>query len=297
MKISRRRFLQSVGAGALAVGSIRGSLVASTDTTRIPMGLELYTVDTAMKSDFDGTLQKIAQIGYREIEFPWYYGRRASDVLKSLKTAALHCQSGLFSYEELSSDLSARIEFAQALNLKYMGCVMIPLPEAPDLRQALDKLSLDDFKRYAELFNKMGEQTRKAGIQLTYHNHDFEFKKFDGVVGYDELLRLTDPDLVQMEMDVGWVVWAGYDPVRYLREHPGRFSLLHLRDLKMDAPYIPLEMHSVEVGRGVIDWKRLLAVARASGVQIGYVEQDPGTVPASFESAKVSFDYVYGLRY
>jgi sugar phosphate isomerase/epimerase len=298
VKVSRRRFLGDAGCTALmAAGSLHALSWGADEPGRIPIGLELYTVDEAMKEDFAGTLRKVAEIGYREVEFPWYHGRSAAEIAAALEASGLTCRSGLFTWEELESDLPARIAFASALGVKYMGCVMMPLPEAADLRGALGKLSLDDFKRYTDRFNAIGARVRKEGLQFTYHNHDFEFLKFNGVVGYDELLRLTDPKLVQMEMDVGWVAWAGYDPARYLREHPGRTALLHIRDLKRDVPYKPLEMHSVEIGRGVIDWKELLAAARTSGVDVGYVEQDPGQPPVSLESAGISLQYLHELHY
>jgi sugar phosphate isomerase/epimerase len=297
MKISRRRFLEALGGAALLGCHAPAGSASDTDPLRVDIGLELYTVDNAMKADFDGTLRRVAQIGYREVEFPWYYSRSASDVSASLKSAGLRCRSGLFLWEELEHELPAKIEFARSLGFTYMGCVMMPLPDASNLGQALDRLTVDDFRRFAEWLNATGDETRKAGMQLTYHNHDFEFGKFGSVVGYDELLRLTEPELVQMEMDVGWVVWAGYDPVEYLRTHAGRFSLLHVRDLELDAPRTPLEMHSVEAGNGVVDWPELLAAARDSGVKAGYVEQDPGAVSASFESARTSFDHLRDLHY
>jgi len=281
----------------MAAGSLNAHSWGADAPARIPIGLELYTVDEAMKVDFAGTLRKVAEIGYREVEFPWYHGHSAAEIAATLRANGLKCRSGLFTWDELESDLPARIAFARALGVKYMGCVMMPLPEAADLRGALGKLSIDDFKRYADRFNAIGAQVRKEGLQFTYHNHDFEFLEFDGVVGYDELLRLTDPKLVQMEMDVGWVAWAGYDPARYLREHAGRTALLHVRALKRDVPHKPLEMHSVEIGRGVIDWKELLAAARTSGVEIGYVEQDPGQPPILLESAGISLQYLQKLHY
>lgn len=297
MKTTRRQFLGGVGGAAVVAAGPSIGFAANADAFRVPVGLELYTVDNAMKEDFDGTLRRVAEIGYREVEFPWYYGRSASEVSATLEAIGLRCRSGLFFPEELESELAAKLDFARSIGLEYMGCVMMPLPEAPDLSASLDRLTVDDFRRFAEWLNGVGERTREAGIQLTYHNHDFEFKAFDGVVGFDELLRLTDPELVQMEMDVGWVVWAGHDPVEYLREYPGHFSLLHVRDVKPDVPKEPLEMHSVEVGAGVVDWPGLLAAARESGVRAGYVEQDPGAVAASLESARMSFDYLRDLRY
>ena len=297
MTISRRYFLKGAGGAAVALAGGATSFATSPSSAPLPFGLELYTVDNAMKADFAGTLREVAAIGYREVEFPWYHGHSAADVSKALRAAGLRCRSGLVTTEELDADAAARIGFAGELGLTYLGCVMMPLPEAPDVRQAVDRLTLDHFRRFAEKLNRYGEQARKAGLQLTYHNHDFEFKKFGNILAYDELLRLMDPQLVKMEMDVGWVVRAGHDPVRYLREHPGRFSLLHIRDLKTDMPPQPLEMHSVEIGRGVIDWKEVLRVARTSGVVAGFVEQDPGTVPVSLASAKVSFEYLNGLRY
>ena len=151
--------------------------------------------------------------------------------------------------------------------------------------------------------NKIGEQVKKAGLQLSYHNHNFEFQKFQGgVTGYDEFLRLTDPDLVKLEMDCGWVTVAGYDPVEYLQKFPERYKLLHIKDFKKGykatqtigetgegAPV------STELGRGSIDYGRILAAAKH--VEHIFVKQEPPfhEVPA-MEAAKIDYEYLQNLH-
>jgi sugar phosphate isomerase/epimerase len=157
--------------------------------------------------------------------------------------------------------------------------------------------SLDGWKRTGEFFNGLAKQCRDAGFQFAYHNHNFEFRVYDGVVAYDELLRSSDKDLVKMEMDCFWTTFAGKDPAEYFRNHPGRFPLLHIKDLK--PGYQPTQGNFkgnpfIEVGSGTIDWKRIFSAAREGGLKHYYVEQDMWDRP-SLESAQISITYLQKL--
>jgi sugar phosphate isomerase/epimerase len=161
-----------------------------------------------------------------------------------------------------------------------------------------ERKSLDAYKRHVELFNKIAEQTHKAGMQFCYHNHNFEFQKFDGVTVYDYLFKHLDPHLVQFEMDCFWVTHAGQDPVALFKKHPGRFPLLHIKDLKAGNP--PTTEFDAkmglfaEVGKGTIDWKRIFAAAPQGGMKYFFVEQDYCEVPP-LESIKISYEYLHHL--
>lgn len=310
MEMSRRLFLQQ-SAAAMIAGSIVSTraLATGASASKIKVGLQLYTLNAEMTKDLDGTLRQVAAIGYRHVELPGTYGRGASDLRKSLDAAGLICESGMFPLQALEANtptlvdnLSQCIEFAQQIGWKYLVVPNVRIPgfgkpgfDLRKLREAFDSLTLDDIKRDGELLNRIGEQTRKAGIQLAYHNHNAEFKKFNGVPGYDELLRVTDPQLVVMEMDVGWVKAAGHDPTRYLTKYPGRFHLLHIKDLEPVAANTSMHMTSVEIGQGAVDWKSVFKAARATGVKAGYVEQEPPFVRPALESAKISFEYLQTL--
>jgi sugar phosphate isomerase/epimerase len=168
----------------------------------------------------------------------------------------------------------------------------------------LDALTLDDYKWSAEQFNKVGEQVKQAGLQLAYHNHNFEFKKFEGgVTGYDEFLHLTDPGLVKLEMDCGWVTVAGHDPVAYLNKFPDRYKLLHIKDFKKgftpthslgqtgDNAPVPTEL-----GRGGIDYSKIFAASKGH-IDSLFVEQEPPfkEMPA-LEAMKVDYEYLHNLH-
>jgi sugar phosphate isomerase/epimerase len=150
-----------------------------------------------------------------------------------------------------------------------------------------------------ELFTKAAVETRKAGIQFCYHNHNFEFKKYGDTTAYDFLLKQLDPKLVKFEMDCFWVTHAGQDPVAYFKKHPGRFPLLHIKDLKAGNPPTT-EMDArmglfTEVGKGTINWKRIFAAAPQGGMKHYYVEQDFCERPP-LESIKVSYEYLHELK-
>lgn len=307
MGISRRSFVHKSAAVAMA-GSVMQSWIgaARASAPKIPIGLELYTVNAEMQKDLDGTLRQVAAIGYRHVELPGLYGRGARELRKSLNSAGLTCESVMFPVESghgernLTDELPECIECAKELGSKYIVCPVASVPGYAkpgfNMDAALAALTLDDFKRNGDLFNRIGEQTRKAGIQFAYHNHNYEFRQFNGVTGYDELLRVTDAQLVAMEMDCGWVKAAGQDPVRYLARYPGRFHLLHIKDLEAASPNTSGKMTSVEVGRGIVDWKGVFKAAQAAGVKACFVEQEPPFLRPALESAKMSYEYLASLE-
>jgi sugar phosphate isomerase/epimerase len=166
-------------------------------------------------------------------------------------------------------------------------------------------LTLDDWKWNAEQFNKVGEQVKKAGLQLAYHNHNFEWRVYDGVVAYDEFLRLSDPGLVKLELDCGWAVVAGKDPVEYLSKYPDRYNLLHIKDfhkgfkprttIQGDKDSGPLE--ATELGGGAIDYAKILAVAKKAKIRAQFVEQEPPfNEMSALEAIKVNYQYLKNLK-
>ena len=305
--LSRRRFLAATGATALsaAISADAASLAAHFDVK----GLQLEWLSPELKKDFAGTLRKLAAMGYRDVELLSDFGRSPRQLIQDLKAAGLRCESRLYwlrpEARKLEDFIAEHIEFAQAMELRYL-VYMKPLPlddvelrvlfsDQSKLAGAIDKIRLDDFKRQAELFNKIGAQTQRAGIQFAYHNFNIEFLRFGGTTGFDELLHSTDPDLVKIEMDCGWVTAGGADPAAYLRKYPGRFPLLHIKDVKDRDPNTALRLKPVEVGHGIVDWTQVLAAARASGAKGGYVEFEP---PPPYErplleSAKLCFDFLH----
>lgn len=279
--ISRRDFVKTT-AGAAIGAAVLGSTSSLLAAKRLPLGIQLYTVRDLLPKNFDGTLQALHEDGFVECEAAGYFGRTAADFKKSVQNAGLRCVSAHHPLADLLAKEDELIQYSHDLGLKYLICSW---PRAKD--PSRQELTLDDWKWDFDQFNKLGEKTKAAGMQFGYHNHNREFQKLDGVLIYDELLRLTDPKLVTMEMDCGWVVAAGYKPVDYLTKFPHRYSLLHVKD--MTAGPNP---HSTELGHGVIDYKEIFAAA--GNVQHYFYEQEEFDMPA-MEAIKVSADYLKAL--
>jgi len=207
-----------------------------------------------------------------------------------LKTLGLTAPSCHYETPQLRTGLEQRLADAKELGLGYMVCAFL---------QPHERKSLDDYRRVADFFNQVGVQIQRAGLQFGYHGHNFEFTTYDGVVAFDELLRRTDPKLVAIELDCYWVTRAGKDPVAYFKQYPGRFPILHIKDMKPGhAPTADLNKGAdafTEVGRGSIDWKRIFADAPAAGVKHYFVEQDKCDGPP-IESARISYEYLHSLQ-
>jgi sugar phosphate isomerase/epimerase len=275
---NRREFIQ-VSAATLAALAASKFLNAASHR---PIGAQLYTVRDQAERDLPAVLEKIHKIGYQEVEPYWtVYNRPAPELKKLINDHGLRAPSGHFNYEKLDD---SSIEYAKTLGLEFLICPMLP----DDMWT-----SLDGFKRAADFYNKFGEKVHKAGIKFGHHNHDYEFRPFGGVTGLETLLKLTDPNLVCLEMDCYWVTQAGQDPLQLLKQYPTRIKLLHLKDRKPGFPP-SFDMgepssHFTEVGAGTIDWKDIIPAAEAIGVHHFFVERDSGDLQP-FDSLKVSFD-------
>lgn len=260
----------------------------------LPIGIQLYTVRNDLKADFEGTLKQVVAMGYQEVEAGFdsdghiqFNGGLPREFKRKLDQAGLRIPSCHFGPPQDDAEWTKNIDVAHALNLEYMLCATPPKKTN----------SLDAWKHVAEFFNHLGQQCKNAGLQFAYHNHNAEFRVYDGVIAYDELLRSTDKDLVKMEMDCFWATFAGQDPVHYFEKYPGRFPLLHIKDLKSGYKPTTREFKGnpfAEVGRGTINWKRIFAAAPGAGVKHYYVEQDMWDRP-SLESARISADYLKAL--
>jgi sugar phosphate isomerase/epimerase len=301
---SRRTFLQH---GSLAVATIAcaDTLAAPSQQGPLgrPIGLQLYTVRDDAAKDLPATLKTIAAIGYREVELAGLPARPAAEVRTLLEDCGLTAPSMHAGMSDLQTGLQQRIDYANALGVKYVVC-SFPWTADSRFRNAAGGsgnalaagVTLDDWKWNAEQLNRIGEIARKAGVRCGYHNHNMEFRVYDGVTAYDELLRQTDPALVTMELDIAWVVTAGVDPLHYLTKHAARISLLHVKEVRRNANTTRdrLDAQTTEVGSGQIDWKRLFGAMSPERIRHYFVEQENFERPP-LEAVKISFDYLHSL--
>jgi sugar phosphate isomerase/epimerase len=286
MMIDRRRFVRTIGAvaGGAAAGIFPVTLQAEEKKKHLErIGLQLYTVRDDMKRDFEGTLRKVSEIGYKQVEFAGYFDRSPSDVRAILDRYHLDAPSAhIGTPDALSKDFDKTIENARIMGHKYLIVAYI---------EEKNRLPLDNYRRYADLFNHAGEQARKAGLRFGYHNHDFEFKPIDGQLPYDLLLQRTDPKLVTMEMDLFWVTKGGKNPLDYFARYPGRFEAVHVKD-KDASP----EGHMVDVGKGKIDFARIFAQQKKAGIRYFFVEHD-NPAPSAIGSVTASYNYLKNLKF
>jgi sugar phosphate isomerase/epimerase len=315
---SRRHLLGKLAGGIAALPLVSGEISKMEGhPMNMPIGLELYTVGKEMEEDPRGTLKQVASVGYKEVELSPMSKIGAKELRQMLDEVGLKNPAGHYMLPDLLKDLDGKMAFAKEMGQHYM---VVTVPWIADVSRVkadpkagqmgffmalLSAFTLDDYKWSAEQFNKVGEQVKKAGLQLGYHNHNFEFKKFEGgVTGYDEFLRLTDADLVKLEMDCGWVTVAGHDPVEYLKKFPERYKLLHIKDFKKGfTPTHKLGEQGegapvpTELGRGGIDYSKIFAVLKKGQIDSIFVEQEPPfkEMPA-LEAMKVDYEYLHKLH-
>ena len=261
---SRRTFLKATG--ALAATSVIGVDHLAAAPLKLPVGLQLYSVRNLLPKDFQGTLDQLAAAGYKEVEAAGYFDKTAADFGNALQKAGLKCVSTHHALAELKSKLNQLIEYGQALGLQYVICSWAGVHRDPS---RTGELNLDDWRYVADQFNAIGAKVKAAGMTFGYHNHTIEFGTENGVVFYDELLKRTDPKLVVFEMDCGWVVAGGRNPVEYLSKFPDRFPLFHIKDLVKGPDG---KWRNVVMGKGSIDYKPILRAA--TGMKHYFIEQE-----------------------
>jgi sugar phosphate isomerase/epimerase len=295
--ISRRNFLKAASASVAVAAACADAPWLVANPLGLPLGLQLYSVRDLLPKDYEGTLRQLSAIGYREVEAAGFFGRSASDVKQAMEQAGLHCVSAHYGYADLAPHLDDVIEYGKALGLEYIICASPGLPEgsrakSADNKVAREAMTLDDWRWNAEQFNKMGERVNAAGIKFGYHNHTAEFRAANGVVMYDELLRLTDPAKVTMEMDCGWVIVGGKNPVDYLKRYPTRISMLHVKDFKLSgAPGSDTAPPpSAELGQGSIDYRPIFVAAKKANIKHAFIEQEQYDMPP-MEALKIDAEY------
>ena len=264
---SRRRFVQN--SLLLAAGSSLSPLIHAQSRRIERVGLQLYTLRNELSQDFEGTLAKVAELGYKEMEFAGYYNRSAREIKQVLDTNGMVSPAAHIQLAAVRADLQREIDFAAEVGQQYIVVPILPNNER----------SLDDYKRCAETLNNAGEACRAAGLKMGYHNHSFEFERTGSQVHYDVLLNETDPDLVDFELDLYWIANAEVDALGYFNKYPGRFSMLHVKDMDTLGRMAP-------VGNGAIDFPGLFAQVDTAGFKHYFVEHDnPGDGIASIATS------------
>lgn len=261
---SRRSFLKTSGALAAAV-SVGGERLMGAPV-HMPVGLQLYSVRNLLPKDFEGTLHRLAAAGYTEVEAAGYFDKTAADFGNALQKAGLKCVSTHHQLVQLKTQFDQLIQYGQALGLEYIICSWAGVHRDPTRK---GDLNLDDWRYVADQFNAIGEKVKAAGMTFGYHNHTVEFGTENGVVFFDELLKRTDPNVVKFEMDCGWVVGGGHNPVEYLSKFPERFPMLHVKDMVKEPDG---KLRNVVMGKGIIDYKPIFRAA--TGLKHYFIEQE-----------------------
>ncbi len=314
---NRRRFLQQSGmlamAGMLSPGFNRANNLFAAKKNKA-IGLQLYTLGNLMTTDTKDTLQKVAAIGYKEVESAGsqkgvFYGYKPKEFAAMVKDAGMTWRSAHVGGAPISIDQimkmaktaedSARIQkmaegfkkMPKQLNLKddyqqladdaaegglsYLVCSFIPVGTSDEIKTAVD------------VFSKAGEACKKVGVQFAYHNHTTEFDDVQGLRPFDYILSNTDKDMVKMELDLAWATKANQDPVALFKTHPGRFPLWHAKDLDK------VKKEPAEVGSGIVDFKYIFENAKESGMKYFFVEQDGA--PQPLQNITNSYNYLKKL--
>jgi sugar phosphate isomerase/epimerase len=290
--VSRRDFVK--GAAACAAMLEARDLWAS--PLGLPLGLQLYSVRELLPKDYDGTLRQVGALGYQECEGAGFYNHTAAEVKQAMAQAGLHCVSSHYSLQQLQS-LDDILKFGQELGLEYIVC-SAPLLRDPSKAKglgwaaALETMSADDWKWDIDLLNKTGERVRAEGMKFAYHNHFIEFHEHDGFLPYDLLLQQTDPKLVAMEMDCGWVVIGGHKPEDYLTRYPNRYVMLHIKEFKLEGWKPGEEPVSTELGRGSIDYISIFRAAKKAPIRHIFVEQEQFPDMPVMQALKTDADWL-----
>jgi sugar phosphate isomerase/epimerase len=279
MTTDRRTFLETMSNVALAA-CIPAARRTVHRARLDKIGLQLYTVRKAMQTDVEGTLARVAATGYQEVEFAGYFGKSPAEVRAMLDRHGLSAPAvhvGSIAPDQWRASLDA----AATIGHRYVVVPWIPAEE---------RATLDGWKRVAENYNRIGTEARAAGLQFAYHNHDFEFVPVEGRVPFDVLLESTDPQLVQLEIDLYWITKGGQDPFRYFQRWPGRIPLVHVKD-----SVGPPDHKMVDVGAGKIDFKKIFARREQAGIRHYFVEHDEP--PDPFGSIRASYEYLKRLEF
>jgi len=268
--ISRREFIKATAAYTVAAGVLStGVLELDANPLGLPIGCQTWPVRDMIAKDFPGTIKQLSAAGFQTIElcspvgysdsgFAGLAKYKGAELRKILNDAGVSCISSHFGIEELRENQQRAIDWAKDVGLTQM---MVPSLNGPK------KPTMDDVKRAADEYNKMGEQVAKAGIQQGLHNEDFELSTVDGKRTYDVLFGLLDPKLIKFQFQVS-TISRGYDAAEYFTKYPGRFISMHVQGWSSETKKI------VPVGQGTLDWRKIFTAAKTGGIKNYFVEMN-----------------------
>jgi sugar phosphate isomerase/epimerase len=262
---SRRDFLKVAGATAVIATTAK----AHARTLKAPVGLELYSVRDFMAKDLQSSLNDVHTAGYTVVEAAGFYKRSATDFRSAMDQAKLRCISAHYPLSMLATELDSIISYANTLGLEYIICSSSDgMHRDPNAHG--ETTTLDDWHWRIDQFNSIGKKVKAAGMTFGLHNHTPEFATIDGVLVYDEFMKLTDPKYVTLQMDCGWVYDSGHSPAEFIARDPSRFELLHIKDMIL----VPgqSEPTLTVMGKGKIDYKPILRAA--THLKYYFVEQE-----------------------
>jgi sugar phosphate isomerase/epimerase len=285
--MNRREFLTALGVAAVAphLGCATSGAGAATGTRRLKkVGIQLYTLRDDARRDLEGTLVNIARVGYKEVELLSSMNNfgmaptqlRAILDRNGLTAPSTHVEAGIF------NNLQPQIDAANVLGHQYL--IVASLPDG-------EKLGLDDYRRWADRFNEAGARALRSNIRVGFHDEAWDFRSINGTTPYDVFVERTDPAVVALQLDTGNAAVGGKDPLEYMQRYGSRYSLFHIKD----APSLGAD-HDVELGKGVVNFRRLLAMIDRIDQKHLYVEQEtyPG-VP--LDSVKRDYAYISQLEF
>ena len=295
IEMNRRQWL--AGAGMMSGAAMLSSCMTTTggSAATLPPGIQLWTVKEDAARDYEGTLKELARIGYKRVEGAGWHGRTPAQIRAALANAGLEMTSAHYGMQDLIDRPQESLAFAKDVGARYV------VASSPATRRKIDDkkpwgeavkdaMTLADWQWNAEEMEKIGQRARAMGLRFGYHNHSAELVPYEGKIPLDEIVRLTNPRNVALELDIGWVAGAGHNPVDIIRQHARRIELLHIKDL-VTSERVPGQMVKDErttvIGQGTLDWPAIFQALRGSPVHSYFVEQeDPFTEPPLQAAAK-----------
>jgi sugar phosphate isomerase/epimerase len=290
-KLSRRHMI-ALGGGLAATfgcGRTRAAVAPASDMT---IGVQLYCVGDDLRRDFEGTLKRLADVGYRDVQLSDTFGKSAKDLRAAFDKAGLRCRSAHYDLANLQYLLDDNLAAAKDLGLTSMVCAHPRLPRSACA-------GVGDWQWNADFLNIIGAQTKRAGLAFLYHNHNVEFMRLGEGTAFDALVAGTDPALVGFELDCGWAASAGIDPAALIARYPTRIRSLHIKDIKDTKAGTKANtagrIVSAAIGSGTLDWKKILSAAKDAGIKSAYVELEPPHAPDAMTLLQQSRSYLDSL--